>query len=261
MGGEIQPIREKLFHRAQNKFSLAFPKYQAQRGEILGALQQLLNGENIKAALLPPKPLQKKDIGPLAPRIKEKEVSLAELKEYGVIPSYDFVGAKDIYIHSSLYALPAAYPFSREASFHPEEYREMRPSIVESRRCNLPTGEPAYLAKMRVLKFGGSMVVHTPPVQDGVGHFHLAPKCIDSEGNIYETDNVRFLDGIKIYHPVAIERDGKRTETTIVLSATITVWDGLTGKVMKKFGSAEDHARTYGLGGLSEILAVLKRLP
>lgn len=262
-------IQGRLLALAQDYFALGFPRYSPQREKIIDALRKLTAVGRIRSVLFPANPFRREEVRPLEPKVKNKEISLEELQKRGVIPSYDLIkpsgddnggdDSHDVYLHASLYVLPAPPSFAKNAVSHPEEYKNIRPYITESNLCTLPSGAPGYFVKVNAIGFGGAMVVNPQWADEKVVHFHLEQKCTDNQNEEYETDNVYHFDGFKIYQPIWIEKDGKEVEYTLVLSATISIFGGLTAFGLATMSDASQE-EAYGLGSASEILMVLKRL-
>ncbi|MBI4224325.1 MAG: hypothetical protein HY609_05280 [Deltaproteobacteria bacterium] len=204
---------------------------------------------------MPERTLTKADVAALAPKIKEDEVNREELTRYGVISAYD----KGTHLYASLYMLPAPPAEARRGPTHAEEYARTRPYIQSSIHCRLPGGDPAYYAVVGAYGVTGSLVVDARE-EGPVGYYHLVPECFNGGAQPLRTESVRSMDGMKIYWPIQIREGDRVYDRTFVVSTTVSVWKGIKGW-LKGWRSDEDHATVYGLGGASEILSVLKRLP
>lgn len=248
-------LKRALLKQAEDSFDLGFAAHPSDRGRILWQVQCLMSTQNMRSALFPVSPLRRADIPALAPRIKEDEVDKEELERLGVIGAYD----RSTHLYASLYVLPAPLPVARQGPAHAEEYAQTRPYIQSSIHCRLPGGESAYYAVVGAFGLTGSLVVDARE-QGPVGYYHLAKECWNGSAEPLRTQSVRHMDGMKIYWPVQIREGENVYDRTFVVSTTVSVWEGFKGW-LKNRSSDEHHAAVYGLGGVSEILAVLKRLP
>lgn len=269
----IQSLRVGLYQTADQYFSLGFPRYQPQKDRILYALALLLTEENVHHALFPKRPLLKGELPSVKDRIKSKEVDLVELRERGVFPSFTLVkpasdnrGGGDpynVYLHASLYVLPAGWAFARQATYQPERYQELKPHVNASLLCAPSAGTRGYYLEVGALNFGGAMAVKTEDPNETIGHFHLVKECRDAQGVTHQTENIFHLDGMKIFLPFEVVENGTRVAKTLVLSAAITVLGGATAWSLDQLSRhqksfPQDNAFTYGLGGLSEIWMVIE---
>ncbi|MBI5300437.1 MAG: hypothetical protein HY877_09150 [Deltaproteobacteria bacterium] len=144
---------------------------------------------------------------------------------------------------------------------HPEEYKETRPHIEDSRLCRLPSEKLAtfaYYSAMSAFGFGSSMVMGVTREESGF-QFHLEPSCVTAQNEELKTENVVRFDGMQVYLPVTIEQDGVKKERTLALSGSVGLWAGASSWAMKHFVSAKIKRTGYACGPATEILAVIKR--
>ncbi|OGQ05319.1 MAG: hypothetical protein A2W61_06515 [Deltaproteobacteria bacterium RIFCSPLOWO2_01_44_7] len=263
----FEEIRKNVLKRLGEELPKAFPRYAPQQSNFTTADSRLLSDDNLRAAIFPRTPLTVADIPTISPKIKQSKITEQELKAFGVVGSYTKIRDKeevdlyDVYLHASLFVLPTTLPTLRDALDHPETFKDTRPNVNDSGRCFLPTQEAACYLKVGAFRAGGTMVLANEYGEASL-IFHRHPFCTDSAGNVFVSENVPFMDGLKLYQPILFEKEnGDQEERTLSLANGVTIWEGLAGWVMSSsFLAPHERQRTTFAsgGGLNEILAVLK---
>ena len=257
--GTLKVLEKKLKREASQYVDKAYSRHAPQKRSLLTAVRQFVSAENLITAIFPDRPLCAEDIPILQPKIKEADVPLDQMRQFGVLTSYDKVkDADDVYLYSGLYVLSAPEEEARSAVNHQENYKYLRPHVNESKLCHLPSGEQAYYTELGAIGFNVGIILFSDELEHG-SHFHLQPTCTDAEGHVFNTDSiVEHMDGFKIYTPITVEKNGVQEERTLAFGTNITIWGGLPGAAMSLVSDSRKR-KSYSMAGASEILVVLKQ--
>lgn len=256
-----------MFQNALALFPKGFPQYTAAQEAFRSSFQKLLTDDHLRMVLFPKAPLfdaNKTAVKEFARKIKRDSISEEELIDSGVVTVYaPILPEEDVYLLASLYVLPASVSDSMAVSGHPEEYKETRPHIEDSRLCRLPPEKPvtfAYYSAMSAFGFASSMVMGVTREENGF-QFHLQPSCTTAQNEELKTENVARFDGMQVYYPVTVEQDGVKKERTLAISGSVGLWVGASAWAMKHFVPAKTKRTGYACGPATEILAVIKSRP